>query len=111
MQFGEIAGNRSINAMIYQCFKALDERDKQAFVKKFREQMNDAYQVMHTFRELVAGAFVAGQRFLPAYEPEIDNQTPDWRFIGLDSVPTLILDVVNFHPDKKTDDQQKEAAS
>ncbi len=41
MQYGEIAGNRSINAMIYQCFNLLNEGNKRAFVKKFREQLED----------------------------------------------------------------------
>src|SRR5262245_39808114 len=80
MRYGKLAENRNINAMIYQCFNQLEERDARLFARKFRDQRDDAHQVMHTFRELLAGAFIAQQGFRPEYEPKIDNQTPDWRF-------------------------------
>ena len=93
MRYGQIAGNHSINAMIYQCFELLSEADARVFVKKFNEQRKDVHQVMHTFRELLAGAFVAGQGFQPEYEPDIDGQTPDWRFLDRSGGRSFIMDV------------------
>src|SRR5439155_19552720 len=92
--------------MIYQCFELLSEADARVFAKKFNEQRKDLHQVMHTFRELLAGAFIAGQGFQPEYEPNIDGQTPDWRFLDRSGGRSFIMDVVNFHTDKKTEDEQ-----
>jgi hypothetical protein len=107
MDYGEIAGNSSIDAMIYKSFEALEERDRRRFVKKFREQRKDEHQVMHTFRELLLGAFLGSHDFLPEYEPTIDGKTPDWRFVREGQV--TIVDVVNLHPNKQTDDEQQRA--
>src|SRR5262249_5876642 len=111
MQHGELAGNRGNNAMIYQCFDVLEERDARIFAMKFRDQREDAHQVMHTFRELLAGAFVAGQGFRPQYEPNFDSQTPDWRFVRAEDGRPFIMDVVNFHLDKTTENEQEEVFS
>lgn len=107
MDYGVISGNSSINTMIYQSFAALDERDRRRFVKKFREQRNDEHQVMHTFRELLVGAFLGARGFRPEYEPAIDGKTPDWRFVR--EGHAVILDVVNLHPNKRTHEEQQQA--
>ena len=53
MKYGQIAGNKSLNAVIYRCFEYIDEMDVQAFVKKFREQPDDSDQIM----QMAAGLF------------------------------------------------------
>jgi hypothetical protein len=41
MKYGQIAGNNSINAMIYRCFEYICEEDERRFVKQFQEQPQD----------------------------------------------------------------------
>ena len=59
MKYGQIAGNDHINASIYRCFKHICENDERKFIKKFREQPHDSDQVMHTFKELILGAYLS----------------------------------------------------
>src|SRR5438876_3705705 len=87
---------KSVQACIKRGLTHLSLKDQKAFQKKFREQAGDEHQVMHTFRELLAGVFIAQQGFSPSYEPEIDGLTPDWLF-QKGSQRGLIGDVVNFH--------------
>ena len=61
MKYGQIAGNKSVNETIYRCFGHICEKDVPKFVKKFRSQLNDNTQVMHTFRELILGAYLASR--------------------------------------------------
>ena len=73
MKYGQIAGNPSINAAIYRCFDYLVEQDARLFVRKFREQVGDNEQVMHTFRELLVGGFLASQGVGVRYGQTIDG--------------------------------------
>jgi hypothetical protein len=65
MKYGRIAGNDSINAAIYLCFDLISEADAKAFVRKFAEQLHDQDQPLHTFRELILGAFLAANGLSP----------------------------------------------
>ena len=38
MKYGQIAGNKSINTMIYRCFNYVHEDDVPKFLKKFKNQ-------------------------------------------------------------------------
>jgi hypothetical protein len=96
---------KSVQACINRALTYLLPEDQAAFRKKFREQADDEHQVMHTFRELLAGVFVARQGFTPRYEPDIDGLTPDWRFRS-DGAGEFMADVVNFHIDKKVESEQ-----
>jgi hypothetical protein len=59
MVYGQMAGNKSVDAMIYRCFEYICEEDERKLVKKFGEQPPDGPQVMHTFSELVLGGYLA----------------------------------------------------
>jgi len=61
MEYGQIAGNKSLNEKIYHYFKYISGEDAKKFVNKFSSQ--DEEQVMHTFRELVLGAYLASNGF------------------------------------------------
>ena len=98
---GEFCPNSCINVAIHQSLSYLSERDAGAFRKKFRRQRGDEQQFLHSFRELLAGVFVARQGYEPQYEPEIDGLTPDWHFTPGDGRPSFIADVLNFHIDRK----------
>jgi hypothetical protein len=109
MKYGLIAGNKRINDYIYRCFDYIHEADVRMFVKKFGDQLHDNVQVMHTFRELVLGAYLASNEFKVRYDNLIDSFTPDW--CNLDESLNLngIAELTNFHTDKDTDTEIKEA--
>lgn len=94
----------SVQSSIPRALGYLSPRDQNAFLKKFSEQVEDEHQVMHTFRELLAGVFMAQQGYTPSYEPDIGGLTPDWHF-QCDGRGEFIADVVNFHVEKKIEAQ------
>ena len=104
MKYGQIAGNESINAMIYRCFEHVHEQDAPKFVKKFKNQLKDNTQVMHTFRELILGAYLATRGLNVRYEYRMDGETPDWCVLDDSGAPMAIVELVNFHPDRATED-------
>lgn len=111
MQYGVIAGNRSINAFIYHCFEHICEQDERRFVKKFREQRHDEDQVIHTFRELILGAHLSSSGFSTRYEYTVDASTPDWCILDDKSTVIGIVELVNFHIDKATESEIKKQLS
>ncbi|MFI5379004.1 MAG: hypothetical protein ACHRHE_06895 [Tepidisphaerales bacterium] len=108
MKYGEISGNHRINTMIYRCFDCIAEEDVRVFVRKFHQQAKDEDQVIHTFRELVLGAFLASSGFTVQYERPIGPKTPDWTIIDERHLPTCIVELVNFHPDATRDREIKQ---
>jgi hypothetical protein len=103
IKYGQIAGNKHINETIYRCFEHICAKDVPKFVKKFRRQLNDNTQVMHTFRELVLGAYLASRGYGVKYEYELDGKTPDWCLVDKSLAPTAIVEVINFHLDRATE--------
>lgn len=107
MKYGQIAGNKQINGLIYRCFQYICEEDEQKFVKKFREQPHDSDQVMHTFRELVLGAYLGSNGFKVRHDYAVDTQTPDWCILDEKWVVMGIVELTNFHIDKATEDEME----
>jgi hypothetical protein len=106
MKYGQIAGNKSINAMIYQCFEYIYEEDKQKFLKKFKEQHRDSDQIMHTFRELVLGAYLSSKGFRVRYDYVIDKQTPDWSIFGAKGESIIgLVELTSLHIDKAAENE------
>jgi hypothetical protein len=108
MKYGQIAGNTHIDAMIYRCFEYICEEDQRKFVKKFHEQPPDGYQIMHTFRELVLGAYIAMSGFKVHYDHTVNAYTPDWCILDEKSAMRGIVELTNFHIDKATEDKIEE---
>jgi hypothetical protein len=108
MKYGQIAGNKSINAAIYRCFGCIHEEDAQTFVKRFREQPHDQDQVMHTFRELILGGFLASNGLQVRYDQPIDGKTPDWSIVDHDGGLRCIVELINFHIYKAREDKIKQ---
>lgn len=108
MKYGQIAGNKSINAMIYRCFEHIPEEDARKFVKKFSDQLSDEVQVMHTFRELILGAYLVCNDLNVRYEYALGTKTPDWCVMDGSSSFKAIVELTNFHLDKTTEDNIKE---
>jgi hypothetical protein len=110
VKYGQIAGGESINAAIYRCVDFISEADAKAFVRKFAQQPHDQDQVMHTFRELIAGAFLASTGLLIESERPISGKTPDWTILR-GGQPRCIIELVNFHTDNKTEGEIKAVAA
>ena len=103
MKYGQIAENRHINAFIYHCFKYIHEIDERKFVKKFREQPHNSEQIMHTFRELILGAYLGSNGFNVRYDYVIESKTPDWCILSDKSALMGIVELATFHIDKATE--------
>jgi hypothetical protein len=100
-KYGAISPVPTTDNLIYECFERLTEADQRTFVKKFKEQSEDVPQVNHTLRELILGAYVAGQGFQPEYNPLLDGKTPEWLMTQHITGNKLLLELVNFHlPDR-----------
>jgi hypothetical protein len=108
MKYGQIAGNSQINTFIYSCFEHICEEDERKFVKKFREQPQNSDEIMHTFRELVLGAYLCSRGFRARYEHAVDSRTPDWSILNDDSKPGAIVELTNFHIDEATETEIEE---
>jgi len=98
-KYGQIAESEKVNYAIYRCFKHLCREDQQRFVKKFREQPHDSDQIMHTFRELILGAYLSSRGFRVRHEYSVESKTPDWCILDNRSVVVGIVELVNFHID------------
>ncbi len=109
MEYGQIAGNRSIDAKIKRCFEFISEKDAKQFVKKFASlpHVEDTIdERLHVFRELIIGAYLVTQGFRVQYSRALDKKTPDWSILGDGDKLTAIVEVVTFHPGKgKTEDR------
>jgi hypothetical protein len=103
IKYGQIAGNRHINELIYYCFEYICEEDEKKFVKKFREQPNDSDQVMHTFRELVLGGYLGSMGLRVKHELLVDTKTPDWCILDEKSEVAGLVELTNFQIDKTTE--------
>lgn len=108
MKYDEIAGNKHINALIYHCFEYIDEEDERKFVKKFREQPKDSAEIMHTFRELILGAYLCSEGFRGRYDYNIDGKTPDWSLFDSNSGLCALVELTNFHLDLATESEIEE---
>ena len=92
-----IAGNKRVDAMIDYCFGFLSERDANAFRRKFKTQPHDGPQIMHTFRELLLGAFLSSYGLTVQCERKIDGKTPDWCVLESGD-PATIVELGNLDP-------------
>jgi hypothetical protein len=105
MDHGDFSVNSSINRWIIRCFEEIHQDDVPKFVKKFRSEPHHQDQVMHSFRELIFGAFLARNGSNVRYDLEIEGKTPDWSLLSTDSELTGLLDVVNLHNCKAIEDE------
>ncbi len=108
MRYGQIAGNKGIDELIYRCFENISEEDELKFVRKFREQPDDSDQIMHTVRELVLGAYLGSNGFQVRHDYRVNSKTPDWCIVDEKSVPATIVELTNFHIDMATEEQIEE---
>lgn len=106
MKYGQICTNQKINEFIYHCFEFLSEHDEKKFVKQFRSQPHDSDQIMHSFRELVLGAYLVSNGFIIEHDYILNDKTPDWTIFDKEEKEIVvgIVELTNFHLDKQTRD-------
>ncbi|MGA2703913.1 MAG: hypothetical protein ABSH35_22795 [Isosphaeraceae bacterium] len=100
MKYGQIAGNRSIDAKIKRCFELISEEDASKFERRFAnlpkvDDTND--ERLHAFRELIIGAYLVTQGFRVQHSRPIEGKTPDWSILGDEDVLDALVEVVTFH--------------
>lgn len=105
MKYGEIAGNRRINTLIYNCFDYISRDDERKFIKAFRAQPPESHQAMHTLRELVLGAHLASCGINARYNLAIGAYAPDWCMLDEKSGARGIIELLNLHVDRETEDE------
>lgn len=105
MEFGIISENTRINETIYHCLKLINPEDVPQFVKDFRTQPHNQNQVQHTFRELLLGSFLASNNYKIRRDYKINDKTPDWSIFNDSQKVIAIVELVNFHIDKNTEDE------
>jgi len=101
-EYGQITGCFE-RAMIPHCFQLICKRDEDSLLKNFQTQNPD--QAMHTFTELVMGAYLSSKGLRVRYDREIDDKRPDWSILEAEGESiTGIVELTNFHIDKATND-------
>lgn len=104
-----IAKNRYIDAAIKTCFGSLPAAMARKFERKFKAQRSDNDLVMHTFRELLVGAYLANQGEKLEYELGLGAKTPDWTLVDGNGRPTAILELTNFHAPRADETAMRES--
>ena len=107
MRYGQIVGNKRMNECIHRCFEHLVDVDVTKFVKQFKDHHGSEDQTMHTFRELVLGAFLGSNDLKVRHDYDVAGQTPDWCIMNDESRPKCIVELVNFHIDARIQDRIK----
>lgn len=102
IKYGQKAGSKRLNDFIYHCFQYLKDSEAEKFVIEFKKQPHDKIQVMHTFRELILGAYLSKIGLQMYHNYNIDSKTPDWCALDNSSHPQCIIELGNFHPDAET---------
>jgi hypothetical protein len=105
MKYGQIYDIQEFRDTICWCSGHLCSEDQQRFEKKFREQGHDFEQSMHTFKELILGAYLSSRGFRVRHEYSVESSTPDWCFLDNQSTVEGITELVNFHRDKETENE------
>ena len=95
MRFGQLAGNSSINSLIYASLECIHPDDVASFVRKFRSEKGA--QLYHTLHELTMGAELWRRGVPMRYERQIDGKTPDWSLQDQADEVTEIFDVTALH--------------
>ena len=105
MKYTQITGNEETNGFIYRFFEYLCEEDQRKFRKYFRSLPPGSDQMGHTLRELILGAHLRANGYQVRYDYTINNQTPDWCILDDESAVIGIVELMNFHIDKATENE------
>jgi len=84
-------------------FEYICEEDQRRLLKKFRDQSNDSYQIMHIYRELILGTYLSANGLNVRYHHFLHDQTPDWCIFENSSAVIGFIELTNFQIDKATE--------
>jgi hypothetical protein len=101
MKFGTLAGNSSINSLIYASFEEIYLEDVAVFVRKFK--FEKGMQLFHTLHELTVGAELCRRGQPARYERSVGGKTPDWSIEDEAGRVVEIFDVVALHQRQGTE--------
>jgi hypothetical protein len=96
-----------MRAELCRYFEYICEEDQRRFVKKFRDQSNDSDQIMHTYRELILGAYLSVNCLNVRHDYLLHDKTPDWCIFDNTSVVIGFIELTNFHIDKPMESEIK----
>ena len=102
-KYGRLSKNDSINDCIYICFNYISEKEKNEFAKKFLKLPQDSDEILHTFRELILGAYLNKNNLNARYQTKLENKTPDWIINNGEDDILCVVELINFHLDKITE--------
>jgi hypothetical protein len=101
MDNAPIAGNRSIDRKIKECFALITPEDADKIRRKFAElpRLDDTQdERLHLFRELILGAYLTTLGRRVRYARLLDGLTPDWSLLDQSGELEGIVEVFTFHP-------------
>lgn len=99
----EISESLSINVVANRYLQYVHPDDVRKFLRKFRTHPPAGDEMVHTLQELGFGAFLRSQNIDVRHEWPVDGKTPDWVILGSENAVAGIIDVVNFHNDRRTE--------
>lgn len=105
MKYDQITDIKEVKKIIYHCFELLCKEDRQRFEKKLYKQPGNPDQKKHTLNELILGAYLSAMGFKVRYEYSVANETPDWCVLDNKLAVISIVELVNFHRDKDTENE------
>lgn len=74
-----LADNPSVNATIWRCLDAIgSDVVQRRYVRLFKQNRSDNWQVMNLFRQLVIGGYLAESGYAVEPDPPLEGLTPDW---------------------------------
>lgn len=101
MKYGQLLKNTNMNTTAYRCFRYISPEDEMKFVNKFHKQHGYGWQITHTYRELVLGAYLCSKGFNARYEVDLDLKTPDWSIFDEGQEIIAIVELFSFHAPKE----------
>lgn len=104
-----IAGNPAVDRTIRKCLGEIPVSVARVVERRLRSVATDD-DGMHTFHELLIGAYLARCGWTVEYERLIDGKTPDWTLIE-DGDARGIIDVVTYHLARSLEDYLKEMSA
>ncbi len=109
MKYGTLVENPATNARIHACLEQLDEEDARKFIRAFRNHAASG-QIAHTYRDLLAGAYLASIGVKARYEREVLGKTPDWTIVRSDDTPDAIVELTTYHQTPAVDNEIAQTA-
>jgi hypothetical protein len=105
MKVEEFSGNPGLNDCIAACLWHLEAGDAARIARKLRSNAGapDKREFLHTFRELILGAYLAHNGFRVRTFEKHDGKDPDWSIVDDGGTLRALIEVRSFHADQQTE--------